>query len=349
MWQVACQDEGMANESRPVVPVTIYDVARAAGVSASTVSRTFARPGRVGYQTAEHVRAVAAELGYRATELYVPLADGSRRHQMLALVVADISNAVFFDVIRGVEEEASRNEYTTILVHTRESSAVERRGIERILDSVDGLILSSSRLSDASIRTIAKQKPTIILNRGVTGVPCVVTDNARGMRRVLEHLGELGHRRLAYLAGPEASWANGMRWRAVREGMHELGMDVSMVQCAEPTLGGGAAVVERALAQGASAVLAYNDQLAAGFLRRAQEIGCDVPGDVSVVGFDNSMICELTRPGLTTVASPLRALGATAVRNLLQADGDPRRDRLRPVVLPTRLVVRGSTGAIAGN
>lgn len=329
-------------------PVTIYDVAEAAGVSASTVSRTFARPGRVGYETARRVRDVAAELGYRAVELHVPMAGEASRHQTLALVVADISNPVFFEVIRGVEEEASRHGYTTVLAHTRESAVIERQAIDGLLDSVDGVVLSSSRLSDASIRTIAKQKPTIILNRGVPGVPCVVTDNARGMRRVLEHLGELGHVRMAYLAGPEASWANGMRWRAVREGMVELGLEVTMVQCPEPTPAGGAAVVDKVRALGVTAVMAYNDQLAAGFLRRAQAVGYTVPGDVSVVGFDNSIISELTQPGLTTVASPLRALGATAVRNLLGGDDDPTRDRLRPVVLPTRLVVRESTSAPSG-
>lgn len=329
-------------------PVTIYDVAEAAGVSASTVSRTFARPGRVGYETARRVRAVAAELGYRSAELRVPMAEGTGRHQTLALVVADISNPVFFEVIRGVEEEASRSGYTTVLAHTRESAALERQIIDRILDSVDGIVLSSSRLSDAAIRTVAKQKPTIILNRGVPGVPCVVTDNARGMRRVLEHLGELGHTRMTYLAGPEASWANGMRWRAVREGMLELGLDVAMVQCPEPTPAGGAAVVEKVLASGVTAVMAYNDQLAAGFLRRAQAIGAEVPRDISVVGFDNSTISELTQPELTTVASPLHELGVTAVRNLLDDGSDPTRDRLRPVVLPTRLVVRGSTAVPSG-
>lgn len=333
----------MATDSDPTSPVTIYDVARAAGVSASTVSRTFARPGRVSFATAERIRGVAAELGYRTTGLRAPTTAEGTRHHVIGLVIADITNPVFFDMIRGAEEEAGRQGYTLLLAHARESAVVERQAIERMIGMVDGLVLSSSRMSDSAIRAMAKQKPTLVINRGITGVACVVADNARGMRRVVEHLGALGHTGLVYLAGPEASWANGMRWRALREGALELGLDTCLVESPEPTREGGAAVAERVLATGASAVIAFNDPLAVGFMRRAQALGHDVPGTISVVGFDNSDIADLTPPGLTSVAAPLHAVGATAVRNLLALSTDDARDRFRPVVMPTRLVVRGST------
>lgn len=335
----------MASPGAPDQPVTIYDVARVAGVSASTVSRTFARPGRVSFATAERIRAVAAELGYRSLDVRVPMAEEKKRHHTIGLVVADIANPVFFEMIRGAEEEAARNEYTMLLAHTRESAVVERQAIERMVDIVDGFVLSSSRMSDSAIHTLAKQRPTIVINRGVTGVACVVIDNSRGMRRVLEHLGSLGHTDLAYLGGPEASWAHGMRWRALKEGALELGLNVTLVETSEPTRAGGAAVAERVLATSVTGIMAFNDPLAAGFMRRAQEIGHDVPRDVSVVGFDNSAVAELTHPGLTSVASPLHALGATAVRNLLALSSADAHERFRPVVLPTRLVVRDSTGA----
>lgn len=323
--------------------ITIYDVAREAGVSASTVSRTFTRPGRVSYQTAEHIRGVAARLGYRSHEIKPYERSGRESTQTLALVVADIGNPVFLDMIRGVEEEASRNNYLTILVHTRESAPVEQEMVTGLLDLVDGVVLSSSRLSDSAIRTIAKQKPTMVLNRGVTGVPCVVTDNARGMRRVLEHLGELGHTKICYLGGPESSWANGMRWRALKEAAFELGLNVVIVPCEEPTLNGGAAVLESVLETGATAVVGYNDQVAAGFLREAQENGIHIPRDLSVVGFDNSVVAGLTQPAMTTVASPLHQLGIRAVRGLLRLDRHDDFDPLRPVVVPTKLMIQQST------
>ena len=325
-------------------PATIYDVARKAGVAASTVSRAFARPGRVSFGTAEKIRAVAAELGYRSVDMRRPMAQGRHRHGIIALIVADISNPVFFDMIRGAEEEAAKNGFTMLLAHTRESAVIEREAIERVMGIVDGIVLSSSRMSDAAIRAMAKQKPTLVMNRGVSGVASVVTDNARGMRRAIEHLGALGHRDLAYLAGPEASWAHGMRWRSLKEGAHELGIRVTLVECPAPTREGGGAVAEQVLASGVTAVLGYNDQLAAGFMLRAQSLGYDIPGDVSVTGFDNSMVAELVRPGLTSVASPLHALGAAAVRNLLVLSKGDVPIPARPVVLPTRLVVRASTG-----
>lgn len=329
-------------------PATIYDVAREAGVSASTVSRAFARPGRVSFATAEKIRTVAAELGYRSTDLRRPMAEGRQRHGTIALVIADISNPVFFDMIRGAEEEAAKNGYTMLLANTRESGVVEREAIERVMGIVDGIVLSSSRMSDAAIRAMAKQKPTLVMNRGVSGVASVITDNERGMRRAVEHLGELGHRELAYLAGPEASWAHGMRWRSLKEGAHELGLRANVFECVAPTREGGAAVAERVLDSGATAVLGYNDQLAVGFMRRAQASGYDVPGDVSVVGFDNSAVAELAYPGLTSVAAPLHALGAAAVRNLLVLAQGGVQVPARPVVLPTRLVVRASTGRPRG-
>lgn len=324
--------------------VTIYDVARAAGVSASTVSRTFARPGRVSFSTAQKIKQVALELGYRAVELRVSAPEGAQRHGTIALVIADITNPVNFEMIRGAEEEASRHGYTMLLAHTRESAVVEREALERVLDSVDGIVLSSSRMSDSGIRAMAKQKPTLVINRGVTGVASVVSDNARGMRRAIEHLGELGHRNIAYLAGPEASWAHGMRWRAMKEGSHELGLTPTIFESPAPTREGGEAVADSVLASDATAVVAYNDLLALGFMARAKELGYDVPGDVSVVGFDNSVFASLTTPGLTSVAAPLHAMGATGVRNLLGMADNTMSDPFRPVVLPTRLVVRASTG-----
>lgn len=331
-----------SNAERPRA-VTIYDVARGAGVSASTVSRAFARPGRVSFATAERIRQVAVELGYRTVEMRRPMPQGREAHGTIALVVADISNPVYFEMIRGAEEEAALNSYTMLLAHTRESGIIERQAIERALGVVDGIVLSSSRMSDAGIRSMAKQKPTVVMNRAVTGVASVVTDNMRGIRRAMEHLGELGHRDVTYLAGPEASWAHGMRWRAAKEAGLELDIRVNMLEPAAPTIAGGEAIAGQVMASGTTAVLAYNDQLAIGFMRRALASGFDIPGDVSVVGFDNSSGASLVTPGLTTIAAPLHALGATAVRNLLVIAKGASAVPDRPFVLPTRLVLRQST------
>lgn len=325
-------------------PPTIYDVARAAGVAPSTVSRAFARPGRVSSRTAQRIRAAAAELGYRAKAM--DHAEGpAARTKMIALVIADISNPVFFEMIRGAEAAATDAGYTTLLFNSQESDRRERQALERAMPIVDGIVLSSSRMSDAAIRQMAKQKPTMVMNRAVADVSSVVTDNARGIRRAAEHLGELGHAEILYLSGPEASWADGMRWRSLREAGMELEMRIRRIGPFAPTLAGGRAAAAEWIANPATAVVAYNDQLAIGFLREASRRAVAVPGDVSLVGFDNTAAAEFVTPALTTVASPLYALGQTAVNNLLAVAGGARSLSGRPVVLPAKLVVRESTAA----
>ncbi len=109
-----------------------------------------------------------------------------------------------------------------LLADAQESGALEREALERAVSTVEVVVLATSRMSDSAIRMTAKQRPVVVLNRAVTDVPCVITDNPRGMRRAVEHLAGLGHRRITYVAGPEASWADGMRWRSLREAAVEL-------------------------------------------------------------------------------------------------------------------------------
>lgn len=320
---------------------TIYDVARAAGVAPSTVSRAFSRPGRVNAETAERIRVVAEELGYRANPLARALS--THRTQMVALVVSDITNPFYFEIIRGAEHAASAAGYTMVLSDTQESDRLERLALERAMPTVEGFVLASSRLSDTAIRMIAKQKPMVVLNRPVGGVPSVVPDIARGTRRAMEHLGELGHDTIAYVAGPEASWADSMRWRSALEASHELELRVRRLGPHLPTVAAGVEAARELAKAPTTAVLAYNDQLAMGLIRGLTSMGARVPRDVSVVGFDNILAADLVTPGLTTVGAPLRSMGGTAVQNLLAYIGGASHGSNTPVVLPTRLVVREST------
>jgi LacI family repressor for deo operon, udp, cdd, tsx, nupC, and nupG len=322
--------------------VTIYDVARAAGVAPSTVSRAFSRPGRVNAATAERIRQVAEELGYRANPLARALS--TARTGMLALVVSDVANPFYSEIIRGAQAEATSAGYTFLLADAQESDRVERAALERALPSVDGVVLGGSRMSDSAIRMIAKQKPVVVLNRVVVDVPCVVPDNATGMRRAVEHLMRLGHDSLTYVAGPEASWADGMRWRSLQDAAADLQLRVRRIGPFPPDVPGGVRAAEELASSPATAVLAYNDQVAIGVIRGLAARGVQVPGDVSVVGFDNIGPAELITPGLTTIASPLRLQGATATRHLLAMVEGAQSRTGQPMVLPVRLVERASTG-----
>ncbi len=334
-------EAGEGPRARTRTAVTIYDVARLAGVAPSTVSRAFARPGRVNADTAARIRTAAAELGYRVNPLARALST-SKTH-MLALMISDVTNPFYAELIRGAQVAASEVDYTVVLADARESHLLEREALERVLPVVEGIVIGSSRMSDSTLQLIAKQRPMIVLNRHLVGIPSVVTDNARGMRRAVEHLGELGHEHVTYVSGPEASWADGMRWRALREAGLELHLHTRRVGPTAPTVEGGRTAALSLLDHLPTAVIAYNDLVAIGMMLAFASAGIRVPQDVSVIGFDNIMPAELVSPGLTTVASPARTMGTTAVKNVLAVirGALPRSDEA--FVLPTRLVVRGST------
>ena len=321
---------------------TIYDVARAAGVAASTVSRAYARPGRVNAETAQRVFRAAETLGYRSGRI-----DGQRPGERVAqeaigLVIADVTNPFYGEIIKGGYEAAREAGYQLILTHTNESPEAERHTIERELEQVDGIVIASSRMTDSALRMVAKQKPTVLLNRIIPEASCVVTDNDRGIRRAAEHLGALGHERVFYVGGPEASWSDGMRWRALREAATELELDVRRIGPNEPTILAGLAAAQRVAQVGATAVLAYNDQLAIGVMKGLRKLGLAVPGEVSVVGFDNIVFADVVEPALTTIASPLYRMGFTGVQNCI-AVAQGAHPSGAPLILPIRLVVRQST------
>ncbi|MGH3355979.1 MAG: LacI family DNA-binding transcriptional regulator [Nocardioidaceae bacterium] len=328
--------------SRPRQDPSIYDVAQAAGVAASTVSRAFSRPGRVNSATAERIRRVATDLGYRTNP--VPQASSTPCSSMIALVISDVTNPFYFEIIRGAQAAAAEAGYTMLLADAQESDRLEREALDRSVSTVEGIVLASTRMSDSAITMIAKQRPMIVMNRSVSDVPSVVTDVANGMRRATEHLASLGHESVTYVAGPAASWTNGRRWMALREATQEQGMRARCIGPFPPTADGGA-LAAQALSRGpTSAVIAYNDLVAIGVMRGLASKGVRVPADVSVLGFDNIFAAELVTPTLTTVAAPLHLLGATAVRHLLTIVGGARPFRREPVVVPTRLVPRESTG-----
>lgn len=320
---------------------TIYDVAKAAGVSPSTVSRALSRPGRVSFETAERIRKVALELGYHTKSISRTLPEQTTK--MLGLLVADIANPVYLGMIRGAERTARELDYSMLLVETQENERYEMQLLERLMPVVDGIILGASRLPDVDIRRIAKQIPLVVLNRQVGQVTSVSSDNLRAVKRAVEHLGEFGHRSITYLAGPENSWSDGVRWRGLREASMELDLRVRRLGPYTPSIKGGAQAAQEWMERPTTAVLAYNDLMAIGFMRQLALNGVDVPRDVSVIGFDNISEASLIRPRLTTMAAPQVTLGATAVNHLLRQ----RRQTVEegdPVLLPVRLMTRESTG-----
>ena len=321
---------------------TIYDVARVAGVAPSTVSRALARPGRVNADTAARIRKVAEELGYRVNPIASALV--TQRTRIVAVMVSDIANPFYSELIRGAEAAASEAGYVIVLADARESGMFEREALERVIPAAEGILIGSSRMPDSALRMIAKQRPMVVLNREMPDIPSVITDNQRGMTMALQHLADLGHQQVTYVAGPESSWTDGARWRALHDRACEIGISCQRLGPYTPTFEGGMAAGQLFLQQPTSAVIAYNDLLAIGVVHSLRRAGLQSPRDVSVIGFDDILPARLVTPALTTVAAPLRHMGETGVRNLLAVLGGAQHRNPRAFVLPVRLLVRGSTG-----
>ncbi|MGK3206152.1 LacI family DNA-binding transcriptional regulator [Amycolatopsis sp. MEPSY49] len=325
---------------RPRV-TTLADVAEAAGVAVSTVSRAFSRPGRVNSRTLVHVHEVATRLGYRPNQAARAL--GSGKTSMLGLVVSDITNPHFFTLIRGAERQASAAGYTLILGDTQQSPRAEREVVDRALGSVDGLLIAASRLRTSELRAYAADKAVVLVNREAEGISSVVTDHTEGPRQLVGHLHSLGHRGVVFLSGPRESWSGAKRWAAIDRTARELGMSAIRLGPFPPSIEGGPAAADAAIGTRATAVIAHNDLLAIGILRRLAERGIDVPGQVSVAGFDDIFGADFCTPPLTTVAAPLEDAGRVAVELLLQAR-PPVKTAAQRLVVPSHLKIRQSSG-----
>ena len=325
--------------------MTIYEVAKAAGVSPSTVSRAFSRPGRVSVRTADRIRAVAAEMGYRDEPVFRPTL--STRHHTIGLAVADVTNPFYFGILRGAEAEANQSGYTMLLMDAQESVTHERNNLDRLLPLVDGLIVASTRMSDTVLRSAAKSHPLMVLNRHVGGLPSVTPDTAQGMKQAVSHLHALGHRAVTYLAGPDTSWISGMRWHAVRTAAAALGLTATRLGPAVPTVEGGVRATPAIIASRARAVICYNDLTAIGVMKALHHQGYQVPGDVSLIGCDNIFASDLVTPPLTTIAAPMGALGTTAVKHIIAMLGGARLGAAEPITIPVKLIIRESTGPAA--
>ena len=322
------------------MPATIRDVARASGVHISTVSRTFAAPHLVNVETRGRVLACAEQLGYRPNRAARALITG--RTGNIGLIVADIANPFFPPLIKAAESQARKHDHLIFVADTNEDAAVEEELVRALAKQVDGVLLCSPRLSNDLIERLSRDVPLVVVNRHIAGLPTVVMDVAQGARLAVEHLTGLGHTAVGLLAGPRGSWTSREIRRAAASAARSARAELTVIGPNLPTEGGGLAVAERVQAAGVTAVLAYNDLMAIGLIEGLYALGLRVPQDVSVVGIDDISLSRLTRPKLTTVATPTAAAGRAAV-DMLLAHGDDRRTTAH-INLQTELVIRDSTG-----
>lgn len=329
------------DKDRRTKAVTIYDVAKEAGVAASTVSRALSRPGRVSPETAQRVREAAAKLGYRDRTVTAPTPDHAAK--VILVSVAGLANLYFHDTLEGIHEEATEAGYTVAIVDGKTRSEPERQAVDAMLPFCSGVIMISPRMPDAAIIQVAKQRPTVVVNRALRDVPSVVQNVPDGTRQIIEHLAGLGHKSVAFIAGPADAWIQAPRWEGVQSACAESGMHAVKIGPLEGNVRGGIQAVDAWRRNRTTAVVAYNDDMALGFMRAVLERGFSVPGDVSVVGVDNSTIASLYMPSLTSLALAGHGQGKVAARALIgMIRGTTPKAPLS--VVPMKLVQRSSTG-----
>lgn len=327
--------------------VTVHDVARAAGVSISTVSRALSSPERVAAETRDRVTRAAAELGYRPNQAASGLRMG--RTHAVGLLVPDLENPYFATVTKAVQARARAEGYEVFVADSDEDPEVEAELIGALASRTDGLLVASPRSGEAELRAALAGVTAVLANRELPAepgaeapeFPSVSVDDADGAAQVLGHLYALGHRRVGIAAGPPSSWSGGRRVAGLIAAAGRWDVDLVELGTFQPYFAGGTQAADYAVAGDVTAVVAFNDLMALGILDRLRHRGVDVPGEMSVVGFDDVQLATLVSPALTTVRAPLARLGRRAVDLLLAR---LRGDTPTGAQLPVELTIRGSSG-----
>jgi LacI family transcriptional regulator, galactose operon repressor len=332
---------------------TIRDVAERAGVHPGTASRALnpAHPGRIAEPTASRVRAAADALGYSPDPAARSLR--TRRSGIVGVVVPDLTNPVLPPIVRGIEETLWAAGLACLVADTDNDTEREAVAVRELLARrCDGLVIASATRDSATVRALAGgDVPAVLVTRDVEGAgqAFVAGDDAAGVEAAARHLLDLGHERIAYLAGPPELSTTATRLAAVRRALAAAGRGEPVVaSCAAYAIREGRRAGREVLAAWpeTTAILAGNDMLAIGVYEALADAGLRCPADVSVVGHNDMPLVDKLAPPLTTVAIPRAEIGVAAARLLLgRLAGEPVPPR---TLLPTRLVVRNSTAPPRG-
>jgi LacI family transcriptional regulator len=335
---------------------TIIDVARSAGVSKATVSAVLNDSGAVGQDTRDRVLASIEHLNYRPSQLS---GRAVRRDRCIALVIKEHDNPYYGGVIDGVRSCAEAQGYTLLVYSSGGDYIAERRGVDCLRTrDIDGLIITPVLDGDADLShffDLKRRNIPFVLLEEIRGVPAslVDVDNRDAARRATEHLIALGHTRIAHLAGPKYSAHSEERsdgFRRAFSASHLVFREGDVVGAGAHLEDGYHAAREllhsRSNEQRPTAITCYNDLVAMGACRAIREAGLRIPGDVSIVGFDDIPMCEYLDVPLTTVRVPTFAMGEHAARMLVrhvESDGVVAPQK---VFLEGELVRRESTAGV---
>ncbi|MBO0773433.1 MAG: LacI family DNA-binding transcriptional regulator [Actinobacteria bacterium] len=335
----------------PDSPVTLRDVAARAGVHPATASRALNPETRllVREDTARRVLDAAQTLGYRPNPVARSLR--TRRSNTVGVLIPDLTNPLFPPIVRGIEDRLAAAGYVALIGNTDGDDERERIVFEQMrARHVDGFVLATVHLSSALLAEAGRADlPVVLVNRLAEdhSMPSVSADNERGMRLAVDHLSELGHRRIAHIAGPQDVSTGLSRFRGFDAALraHAMATDEDLVVVAKAfSIEEGHRCCRLLLAQGApfTAIAAGNDMLAVGCYGALEEAGVRCPEDMSVVGFNDMPFIDRLRPPLTTIRFPHYQVGTEAAQLLLERiAGEP--GPVKVLYLAPELIARGST------
>ena len=345
------RDEGGPVTTSRATPSTIRDVALRAGVSTATVSRVLAGIGNPRPDTSAAVFEAAEALGYRPSGVARSLR--MRRTRTLGLIVTDIQNPFFPELVQAADQAARAIGYSILLGSAAYDEERAMHYLDLMVDRrVDGMIVASSQLSERSWQMLLDSPvPVVVVNAEPANLPVTVinSDNAAGARLAVDHLVSLGHRKIAYIRGQESYTADLPRIEGFRRACREAGL----AEADTPEFRGDGLFEggERAAAEllahrsDVTAIACYNDMTAIGVLRTLRAVGRRVPADISVIGCDDIAAASWVVPALTTIVQQKADMGRRAIERLAQALDDPDHVTAPEVIrLPMFLKVRESTG-----
>jgi LacI family transcriptional regulator len=328
--------------------LNIGEIARRANVSTATVSRTLNQSGAVRPETARKVWRVAAALNYYPNSHARTLVSG--RSRLLGLIVSDITNPFFPELVRSFEALAAHHQYDLILTSTDYQTARMTGCVRRMVErKVDGVALLTSEMDLGLIKDLARGGiPLVFMDVGRVGprMSHVLIDYANGIRQAVDHVASLGHKRIGFISGPLELHSARTRRQAFLDGLraHRIKPDPKLIREGTHTAEGGREAMAAVLRGGKAptAVVCSNDWTAIGALHAIDEAGLEVPSDISLVGFDDIPLATFTSPPLTSVRMSAGDVGSTAFEALFRLIGG---ERLEGDVyqVPTKLVVRDST------
>jgi len=332
--------------------VSIKDIARAAHVSHSTVSRALGNSPLVRAETRARIQRLAQEMGYSPDAWARSLVMG--RTQTIGVVVTTITDPFIAEIVQAIEQTAYHHDHTVILATSNAEPERELAAVEMLRSKrVDGVIVTSSRVGALYQEHLDRLGvPVVLINshrqqRGPYTFS-VNVDNQHGGRLATDHLIRLGHRRIAYISGPEGNSDDLARQAGYREALSLAGIDLDpgLILPGNGRLGGGEDALSRlvGLAEPPTAVFCYNDMTAIGLLRAARQRHLIVPRDLAVVGFDDIPFASYVCPPLTTVAQPKFEMGRRAVEMVLTLlDPALAGSSISNIVVQGRLIVRESS------